>query len=113
LKASIKGVPSTAVVTTNVTRFTTDTGTVPLRGDPDEGAEGRPAAQTSTSIIGFTIGRAMDAACEAKFGLWSSALPTGLYCSRWWRPSRSVLPWLGGSPTSWRSRATTPTWDGT
>ena len=76
--ASIKGVPSTAVVTTNVTRFTTDIGTVPLGGDPDEGAEARRAAQTSTSIIGFTIGRAMDAACEAKFGLWSSALPTGL-----------------------------------
>jgi uncharacterized membrane protein YoaK (UPF0700 family) len=66
-------------MTTNVTRFTTDIGTVLLRGDPDEVAKARRrAAQTWPSIIGFTVGCALGAASEAKVGLWSLALPTSL-----------------------------------
>jgi uncharacterized membrane protein YoaK (UPF0700 family) len=79
VQVTLKGAPSTAVMTTNVTRFTTDIGTVLLGGDPDEVARARRrAAQTWPSIIGFTVGCALGAASEAKFGLWSLALPTSL-----------------------------------
>src|SRR5205085_11686342 len=68
VQISLKGVPSTAVMTTNVTRFTTDIGTMLLGGDPDEVAKARRrAAEAWPSIIGFTVGCALGAACEAKF----------------------------------------------
>ena len=79
VQVTLKGAPSTAVMTTNVTRFTTDIGTVLLGGDRDKVTKARRrAAQTWPSIIGFTVGCALGAACDAKFGLWSLALPTSL-----------------------------------
>jgi uncharacterized membrane protein YoaK (UPF0700 family) len=79
VQVALKDAPSTAVLTTNITRFTTDVGTVVLGEDADEVIKARHrAAQTWPSIVGFVIGCGMGAACQAKFGLWSLALPTGL-----------------------------------
>jgi len=76
---SLTGAPSTAVMTTNVTRFMLDVGEVLLGRDPDEVAKARSRAKhTWPPIVGFTVGCGLGAACEAAVGLWSLALPTGL-----------------------------------
>jgi uncharacterized membrane protein YoaK (UPF0700 family) len=76
---SLTGTTSTAVMTTNVTRFMMDVGEVLLGRDPDEVAKARSRAKnTWPPIVGFTIGCGVGAACEAAVGLWSLALPTGL-----------------------------------
>ena len=76
---SLTGAPSTAVMTTNVTRFMMDVGEVLLGRDPDEVAKARSRAKnTWPPIVGFTVGCGVGAACEAAVGLWSLALPTGL-----------------------------------
>ena len=36
------------------------------------------AARTLPVIVGFAVGRGIEAACETVFGLWSLALPAGL-----------------------------------
>ncbi len=79
VQLSLQGAPSTAVMTTNVTRFALDVGEVLLRRDP-AGAAGarRRAARTWPAIVGFTAGAAIGAACFAAGGLWSLALPAGL-----------------------------------
>jgi uncharacterized membrane protein YoaK (UPF0700 family) len=79
VQISLIGAPSTAVMTTNVTRFTMDVGEMLLGNDPDEVAKSRLRAKhTWPAIVGFTIGCGLGAACEAVIGLWSLALPTGL-----------------------------------
>jgi uncharacterized membrane protein YoaK (UPF0700 family) len=79
VQVSLMGAPSTAVMTTNITRFTMDIGEVLLGRDPDEVAKSRRRAKhTWPAIIGFTIGCVLGAVCEAAVGLWSLALPTGL-----------------------------------
>ena len=76
---SLTGAPSTAVMTTNVTRFMLDVGEVLLGRDPDEVAKARSRAKnTWPPIVGFTVGCGVGAACEAAVGLWSLALPAGL-----------------------------------
>ena len=76
---SLTGAPSTAVMTTNVTRFMLDVGEVLLGRDPDEVAKASSRAKnTWPPIVGFTVGCGIGAACEAAVGLWSLALPTGL-----------------------------------
>jgi uncharacterized membrane protein YoaK (UPF0700 family) len=76
---SLTGAPSTAVMTTNVTRFMMDVGEVLLGRDPDEVAKASSRAKnTWPPIVGFTVGCGIGAACEAAVGLWSLALPTGL-----------------------------------
>jgi len=76
---SLTGAPSTAVMTTNVTRFMMDVGEVLLGRDPDEVAKARSRAKnTWPPIVGFTVGCGIGAACESAVGLWSLALPTGL-----------------------------------
>jgi len=76
---SLTGAPSTAVMTTNVTRFMMDVGEVLLGRDPDEVAKARSRAKnTWPPIVGFTVGCGLGAACEAAVGLLSLALPTGL-----------------------------------
>ena len=73
---SLKGVPSTAVMTTNVTRFMSDATDVLLRhGDAATRAR---ANRTWPVIVGFTVGCALGAVCEAAFGLWSLTLPVAL-----------------------------------
>jgi uncharacterized membrane protein YoaK (UPF0700 family) len=79
VQISLRGAPSTAVMTTNLTRFTMDVGEVVLGRHPDDVAEARRRAKhTWPAIVGFAGGCGLGAACEAVVGLWSLALPTGL-----------------------------------
>jgi uncharacterized membrane protein YoaK (UPF0700 family) len=79
VQISLKGAPSTAAMTTNITRFVMDAGEALLGREPDEVAKARSRARrTWPTILGFAIGCALGAACEAAIGLGSLALPTGL-----------------------------------
>jgi len=76
---SLKDSPSTAVMTTNITRFVMDVGEVLLGNDPDKVAEAsRRARHTFPAIIGFAGGAGLGAACFVVAGLWSLMLPTTL-----------------------------------
>ncbi len=75
----LMGAPTTAVMTTNVTHFAVDIGTVLRGGDPADVAKARDRAeQTLPVIVGFAVGCGIGAACEVRFGPWSVALPAGL-----------------------------------
>jgi uncharacterized membrane protein YoaK (UPF0700 family) len=79
VQISLKGAPTTAVMTSNVTHFAIDVGKVLLRGNPANVAKARnQAARTLPVIVGFAVGCGIGAACEAAFRLWSLALPAGL-----------------------------------
>jgi uncharacterized membrane protein YoaK (UPF0700 family) len=79
VQVSLKGALSTAVMTTNVTRFTMDVGEVLLGHDPDNVAKARRRANhTWPAIVGFAVGCGLGATSEAAFGLLSLALPVGL-----------------------------------
>jgi uncharacterized membrane protein YoaK (UPF0700 family) len=79
VQIAIKGAPSTAVMTSNVTRFATDIGAILLHGDPVKLAEARNRAmETLPVIVGFAAGCALGAACQAAFDLWSLVLPVCL-----------------------------------
>jgi uncharacterized membrane protein YoaK (UPF0700 family) len=79
VQLSLRGAPATAVMTTNLTRFTMDVGQVLLRRDPAATAQARRrAVRTWPAILGFTAGAALGAVCFAAGGLWSLALPAGL-----------------------------------
>src|SRR5207245_10892599 len=94
VQISLKGAPSTAAMTSNVTHFTMDLGELLLGRDPDEVAKARSRAKhTWPAIVGFTVGCGLGAACEAAVGLWSLALPAGLALlalAMVWRPSGSA-----------------------
>jgi uncharacterized membrane protein YoaK (UPF0700 family) len=79
-KLALKGAPSTAVMTTNITQLTIDLATlVRSRGDADELAKARSRARmTFACVAGFVGGCAAGAALEVKFGLWALALPVVL-----------------------------------
>ena len=77
VQISLKGAPSTAVMTSNVTRFAMDVGEVLLGGDSADVAKAR-TARTLPVIVGFTVGCGLGAACEAALGTWSLALPAGV-----------------------------------
>jgi hypothetical protein len=79
VQVSLHGVPATAVLTTNIARFTTDIGTILLdqgRGESD--AAKRRASQIWPAILGFVVGCSIGAICEARYGLTAVALPTVL-----------------------------------
>src|SRR6266478_7680074 len=79
VQISLKGAPSTAVMTTNITRFMMDVGGVLLEREPADVAKARSRAmRTWPAIAGFAVGCGLGAACEAAIGLRSLALPTGL-----------------------------------
>jgi uncharacterized membrane protein YoaK (UPF0700 family) len=79
LQISLKGAPSTAVMTTNITRFMMDVGDVMLGRKPADVAKARDRAmRTWPAIAGFAIGCGLGATCEAAIGLRSLALPAGL-----------------------------------
>jgi uncharacterized membrane protein YoaK (UPF0700 family) len=79
VQVSLKGAPSTAVMTTNVTRFALDVGEVLLgRNTADTAKANDQAARTLPVIVGFAVGCGLGAPSEAAFGLWSLALPAGL-----------------------------------
>jgi len=74
---SLKDSPTTAVMTTNITRFVMDMGEVLLGNDPDKVAEARRRARHAFPvIIGFSVGAGLGAACFVVTGLWSVMLPT-------------------------------------
>jgi uncharacterized membrane protein YoaK (UPF0700 family) len=79
-RVALKGAPSTAVMTTNITQLTVDLATlVRSRGDADELATARRRARmTFACVFGFLAGCASGAALEVKFGLWALALPVVL-----------------------------------
>ena len=79
VQISLKGVPSTAVMTTNITRFVMDIGEVTFGRKPSDAARARDRAMlTWPAIVGFAIGCGLGAICEAAIGLRSLALPVGL-----------------------------------
>jgi uncharacterized membrane protein YoaK (UPF0700 family) len=79
VQISLHGVPATAVITTNVARFTTDIGTILLGVRRDEVvAARRRVDRLWPSIAGFIIGCCVGAVSEARFGLRALALPAGL-----------------------------------
>jgi uncharacterized membrane protein YoaK (UPF0700 family) len=79
VQISFKGAPATAVMTTNITRFTMDIGAVFLGRDPQDVAGARKRAKhTRPAIIGFAAGSGLGALFEAAFGLWSLTLPASL-----------------------------------
>jgi uncharacterized membrane protein YoaK (UPF0700 family) len=79
VQISLKRAPSTAVMTTNITRFMMDVGEVLLVKNSTQAAEARRRAHhTWPAIVGFIAGAGLGAACFAAVGMWSLALPTGL-----------------------------------
>jgi uncharacterized membrane protein YoaK (UPF0700 family) len=78
-RISPKGAPSTAAMTTNITRFMMDVGDVLLGRKPAHVAKARDRAmRTWPAIVGFAVGCGLGAALEAAIGLRSLALPAGL-----------------------------------
>jgi uncharacterized membrane protein YoaK (UPF0700 family) len=76
---SLTGAPSTAVMTSNITRFMMDAGELLLARDVEAVAKARGrAAIVSLAIVGFAVGCALGAAFQAAAGLWSLTLPTSL-----------------------------------
>jgi len=79
VQVALTGVPSTAVMTTNVTRFMTDVGTLLIGRDPGDVVKARRRTKdTWPVIVGFTVGCALGACGQALIGLRSLALPVGL-----------------------------------
>jgi uncharacterized membrane protein YoaK (UPF0700 family) len=79
VQISLRGVPSTAVMTTNITRFMMDIGEVMFARKLSDVAKARDRAMlTWPAIVGFAIGCALGATCEATIGLTSLALPVAL-----------------------------------
>jgi uncharacterized membrane protein YoaK (UPF0700 family) len=79
VQVSLTGAPSTAVMTTNITRFMMDLGEALLGRSPDGAAKARDRAKrTWPAIVGFAVGCGLGAEGEAVAGLWSLALPAGL-----------------------------------
>ena len=79
VQASVKGMPSTAVMTTNISRFVVDF--IAVLTEPNRDLSAKAAARakhTAPAIIGFAVGCALGAGCEVIMGLWALALPTGL-----------------------------------
>ena len=79
VQISLKGVPSTAVMTTNITHFMMDIGEVLFGRKLSDVAKARTRALlTWPAIVGFAAGCGLGATCEAAIGLTSLTLPVGL-----------------------------------
>jgi uncharacterized membrane protein YoaK (UPF0700 family) len=79
VQLALPGAPTTAVMTSNITRFMLDIGTLVVARSPVELAGSRQRAKvTWPAVVGFAAGCGLGAACEAMFGLRSLAVPTGL-----------------------------------
>jgi uncharacterized membrane protein YoaK (UPF0700 family) len=79
VQISLKGAPSTAVMTTNITRIMMDIGEMILgRGSADAAKARDRAMRTWPAIVGFAVGAGLGATCETAIGLRSLALPAGL-----------------------------------
>jgi len=79
VQISLKGSPSTAVMTTNITLVMMDIGEMMLGRGPTDVAKARDRAmRTWPAIVGFAVGCGLGATCEMAIGLRSLALPAGL-----------------------------------
>jgi len=79
VQISLRGVPTTAVLTTTVTRFTVDATHVLLNRSAADVTTARGRMKRSwPAIVGFTAGAAVGATFFATAGLWSLILPTAL-----------------------------------
>jgi uncharacterized membrane protein YoaK (UPF0700 family) len=79
VQLSLRGVPSTAVMTTNITHFMIDIGEVMFGRKLSDVARARDRAMlTWPAIVGFAVGCGLGATCEAAIGITSLALPVGL-----------------------------------
>src|SRR5437868_868607 len=79
VQISLKGAPSTAVMTTNITRVMMDIVEMMLRRRPADVVRARDRVMlTWPVIVGFAVGCGLGATCEAAIGLRSLALPAGL-----------------------------------
>jgi uncharacterized membrane protein YoaK (UPF0700 family) len=79
VQISLMDAPSTAVMTTNLTRLVLDLGEVWL--GTNRGGRAKAVARarrTGVAIAGFVVGSGLGAWCQAHVGLWSLAVPTGL-----------------------------------
>jgi uncharacterized membrane protein YoaK (UPF0700 family) len=84
VRVSLKGAPSTAVITTNITVFTMDVAEALLRRTTSGAAVARGrAGHIWPAIAGFLFGCALGAACESAFGFGLSCCPPALRSSRW------------------------------
>jgi uncharacterized membrane protein YoaK (UPF0700 family) len=78
VRISLKGAPSTAVMTTNITIFTLDVVEILLQRNTNGAARACDrAGHTWPAIAGFLLGCALGAACESALGLQSLVLPGG------------------------------------
>jgi uncharacterized membrane protein YoaK (UPF0700 family) len=78
VQVALAGAPSTAVMTTNVTRFVGDLGTIALARDRRDIAATRHRAwYGGQAIVGFAAGCALGAAGYRAVAMWSLLLPTG------------------------------------
>jgi len=76
---SLRGAPSTAAMTSNVTRFAMDLGELWSPNNPASAAEARKnVIRILPVIIGFAAGCAIGGVAEASFGMRALALPTAL-----------------------------------
>jgi len=79
VQISLKGAPSTAAMTGNVTLFAMSVAEILVGHDPAEIAEARKrAVRTLPAILGFAVGCGLGAAAETAMGLRSLALPVEL-----------------------------------
>jgi uncharacterized membrane protein YoaK (UPF0700 family) len=79
VQISLKGAPSTAVMTANITRVVMDVGEMVLgRGTADVAKARDRAMRTWPAIVGFAVGCGLGATFETAIGLRSLALPAGL-----------------------------------
>ena len=79
VQVGLKNTPSTAVMTTNLTRLMQDFSVLLVGRDATEIAKAKSRArQTVPVVIGFAVGCGAGAAAEAATGLWSLLLPTAL-----------------------------------
>jgi uncharacterized membrane protein YoaK (UPF0700 family) len=78
VRVALKGAPTTAVMTTNITLLTMDLGDILSGQHADRVAQARERAKhTWPAIAGFLLGCALGAWCAATFGLRALVLPVG------------------------------------
>jgi uncharacterized membrane protein YoaK (UPF0700 family) len=91
VQISLSGAPSTAVMTTNLTRFMMDLGEILLGRDSVGLTTARTrAGHTLPAIVGFIVGVALGAASQTAFGLLALVLPTGLALLA---VALAIVPW--------------------
>jgi uncharacterized membrane protein YoaK (UPF0700 family) len=79
VQIALTNVPSTAVMTTNITQFMLAVGEIVVADSEAVTAQARARViKIAPVIVGFCLGCVLGGAGESAHGLWSLALPTGL-----------------------------------